>query len=121
MLRKGIWMREPVLGFSSQLAWLFFCVLKAEIFEEKDVGKLNSPKLFFLYPYPVSSFIKLEPWLPPAGSSLNDFVLRTRILKETNATPGLYKQPLTNPRGQQAYVIVKYPIGTAVFFLALCT
>lgn len=121
MLRKGTWMWEPLLGFSSQLDWLFFCALKVEIFEEKHVRKVNSPKLVFLSPFPLHllSLSKSHDF-PPAGSSLTDFVVHTRILKETNVTPGLYKQPLTNPSGQQAYVIVKYPIVTAVFFLALC-
>lgn len=41
---------------------------------------------------------------------------RTCILKETNVTPGLYKQLLTNPCGQQVYVIVKYPTATSSGF-----
>lgn len=40
-------------------------------------------------------------------------MVHTCILKETNVTPGLYKQLLTNPCGQQVYVILKYPTATS--------
>lgn len=43
-------------------------------------------------------------------------MVHTCILKETNVTPGLYKQPLTNPCGQQADVIVKYPTAASSGF-----
>lgn len=66
MLRKAIWMWKPLLNLSSQLDWLFFCALKVEIFEEKDVRKLNSPKLFFLSPFPSTFFPQAKAMTSPS-------------------------------------------------------